>query len=443
MLGAATFVNVEFFPERPGFLDISPHPLTLLVVLMAGHYGLMPGLFTAAASTGVLALVTYRYSMVTDLTSLFRGDGGVPVASLALISVFVGELREMTLRRYRRVVEEHDLMASRLDELAEAYTALQDEKYLLEKAVLSDRAPIEFVSQLVESLDTLEEPRLWETLARLIEDIGHTTSVAIYLLDAKESSRLIVSRGGKFEPELDPEEPLTRSAIARRQTTTVAELADASLERMAGSRLHIAIPVLRPAPGPPAALVLLQDVPLPTFSRMRLKALELAGRLAGRMLARMELYRLTLDRNVLDVRIPACTPFYLRKRGQEEVERAVSRRLPLSAVRLEIQDFGGLEPATETMLLETLAEVLRHQMGPGQLLARSADPGGFVILLPLDALETARELARRIAEEVADFELRPYGDDRLLRLTTRAVALVPPASSWTEAETRLSNEVPE
>ncbi|MBI4868846.1 MAG: GAF domain-containing protein [Candidatus Wallbacteria bacterium] len=407
------------------------------MVLIAGRYGLLAGLFAAAASIATLAAVCWRFYLVADLLTVLKPGGGIPVVPMLALAVFVGELRDLTVGRYRQLLEEHDTLAARFGRLAKEYTLLQDDKYLLEKAVLSDRAPLEFLAVLVEAMDTLDEAHFRRIVVDLLRDIGRAERVALYVSSGPGPMRLAVSTAEEPAEELPANDPVVSRALERGRVATVADLADASLEAMAGSSLQIAVPLPRQVEDGPSGMALLHGVPLATFSRVRLNALEVAGRLASRMAARIELHKRTQDRNVLDPRIDACTPFYLRKRGAEELARARDRGLPLSAVALEISDAQALDPAKEDRLLATLAVVMSRLLRPGQVLSRAPEAGGFAVLMPMDDLAAAQALADAIASEVEGFRMRPYRDDRSLAIRARPVAIHPGCETWAAAEREL------
>ncbi len=426
--------NGVFMPESPGLLGTTPHPLVFVVILVAGRYGLLPGLVTALISIVSLSAICYRYFLVPDISALIHEGSGVPLMSLLTMAVFVGELRDFTLRRYQLVVDEHDLVEERFDKLASAYTVLQDDKYLLEKAILSDRTPLEFTSALVENLDTLDDREFNRTVVDLMKNIGCSGGVALYLLGEKKDWKLATTLGEEFSPVLALEDPVTQRALSTHQVATVNDLPDVALDTMAGSMMQVMVPLPHMDEGKLHGLVVLKDVPLATFSRMRLKALEVAGRLAGRMASRIELHRRTQDRNVLDPRIDASTPFYLQKRGREELGRCLDRNLPFSAVVIRIPEYDAVQAEMETILLATLADVLGHCLRTGQVLGRAPQPGVFVVLMPLDGMDVAQAFTSQVQEEISAFQMRPYDGDQVLQLQVDPLSLHPGVGSWEEAE---------
>lgn len=431
-------VNMAVLPERPGVPEMRPHPLLLMTALMAGRYGLMPGVVAALLSVAGLGAIVYQFTPVESFFDLFRGTGSIPAVSLLLVGLLVGELREGLGRKYAILLDEYDGLWIRFQRLAKSYTLLQDEKYLLDKAVLSDRTPLEFVSELVENMDTLEEEAFQNTALKLMKEVSRASGVALYMHRGEGRMILAQSLGGGFEENVG-NDPLVWHMVDQRRVVTAADLPNSKLEEAGNKQVQVAVPLLHVEEDVVVGLVLLRDVPLSTFSRMRLTALEVAGRMAGRMAARIDLHRRTLDRNVLDSRIDAYTAFYLQKRGREELERSMDRGLPLSAVTLAIPRSDDLDKEKETILLETLAEVLNHCLRSGQIVARAPAPAekGFIVLMPLDTIEEARKMAERIKAEIESFQLRPYGDDRILELHAVAVALYPGMRSWEQAEAAL------
>ncbi|MBI4870914.1 MAG: hypothetical protein HY814_05050 [Candidatus Riflebacteria bacterium] len=279
-------VNTWLAPHRPGLLDMQPHPLVMLVMLIAGRYGLVQGVTAALGSAVTLGWVCSQFYIVPDVWAMLQEGTGVPLVSLVTTAIFVGELRDLTLRRYRLVVDEHDILEERFERLARVHTAVVDEKYLLERAILSEQSPLEFTAALVEALDTRDPEKYLKAVVALLHGVSRAGTVTFYPLVDNTLGRAVASSGGPFENELNRTNQVVMLALQTGRVATVADLTEQDLELMALSRVQVVVPVPS-TPGNFFGVAVLQDVPLATFSKVRINALEVAGRLAGRLALRL------------------------------------------------------------------------------------------------------------------------------------------------------------
>lgn len=279
-------VNAWLAPHRPGLLDMQPHPLVMLVMLIAGRYGLVPGVAAALGSAVTLGVVCSHFYIVPDVWAMLEEGAGVPLVSLVVTAIFVGELRDLTLRRYRLVVDEHDIIEERFERLARVHTAVSDEKYLLERAILSEQSPLEFTASLVEAMDTKDPEKYLQAVVALLHGVSRAGTVTFYPVLENAMGKAVASSGGPFRSELNRTNQVVLLALQTGRVATIADLVERDLEMMADSRVQIVVPVPS-TPGNFFGLAVLEDVPLATFSKVRLNALEVAGRLAGRLALRL------------------------------------------------------------------------------------------------------------------------------------------------------------
>ncbi len=97
-----------------------------------------------------------------------------------------------------------------------------------------------------------------------------------------------------------------------------------------------------------------------------------------------------------------------------EIERSNRDSLPLSLIMLDLDNFKSLNDSlghvTGDRMLASVAEILRRQFRPGDILVRY---GGdeFAVLLPRVSEDQALDIAERVREAVASYDLTDYEHD--------------------------------
>ena len=145
LLGLALLsaLNFYFFPDRPGFAGISPHPYWVVVLPVAARYGFFGGVWSGAAA-GALYFIL-RAMAIPDVSlldiSVFE-FWGLPLFFL-VGGVVLGEIRQVQIRRQLEMVVERDDAKHALDRLENQYRTLAEAKErglaFLDKLVLEGK----------------------------------------------------------------------------------------------------------------------------------------------------------------------------------------------------------------------------------------------------------------------------------------------------------------
>jgi GGDEF domain-containing protein len=426
--------NFLLFRSSPGYFGWSFNPYLFVVLVIAGRYGLLPGLWAAlvclAAYLGTLIVLYIGVPITLIVTPPHYGL----LVTFSLGAFIVGNLADRSRDRLAQALTLHDEVRLRHDRLSSQFTLLSDEKHLLDKQVLSEEETFPALVAMFEELDHLDPDEIPPRIVRFAPRLLGGGRAALYAVEGTETPGATLLRvatdGTAWVQSVAAGHPVLRRALEDEGAATIAQVAgltdvgapdaaegrggasgavpDASVGRGGASGAVQLGCRLSRAEGSPQLVLLMSDLPFAAFAPSRLAALHSAMQVAGRALGRAALFKVTQDRNVEDPITRACTTTYFNKRLEEEYAIAARHKMPLSVLTVQVP---GLEQRVRkeqhARLRQVLASAFQESLRNGDLLAHHERPGSFLVLCPFTPVEGAEVVARRLRERVAKMIRQP------------------------------------
>lgn len=405
----AWLLNRLVFWDDPGFARALVSPYLIAVLMIAGRYGVGPGLLAATLATAV-ACASAAAVHGSALEHLRASAGGLSVSTLYFAAVAVGTVTAKHRTELVRAIDKHERARVRVDALEREWELAHEEKGIAEKRVLADEGTFLALVTMFDDLDRLDPREVPERLLRVAKRVLGSGAPALYAWVNGALAR-VHGDAAHWPERLDPAgEPILEAAITRKARASVADVQAADGARAPGKVLLAA-----PLPHDDENRVLVVDLMhFVAFTPERLTALDGCLEIAGRALERARLFASTHDRNVVDAITGACTLAFFEKRLLEEVALARRHRKPLAVLLLADPRLARIASEEERgARLRELAAALAGALRSGDLVAHHASPGCFAILCPLTPAPGVEIVRHRLTDQLpgVQVDVLPIGAD--------------------------------
>jgi len=390
-------LNFFFFSSAPGFFNWPFNPYLFVVLLVAGRYGLLPGLFTA-----FICLMAYLGSIAwlkvgVPLTLLLTPPHYGVLVTFCLGATIVGNLSDQAKRRLAQALGFYDEVKLRHERLSTQFTLLSDEKHLLDKQVLSEEETFPALVSMFDDLDRLDPNEIPPRIVTLAPRLLGGGKAAAYLFKDGARTGTVIAKGDNSWPELAYRDHLViGKTLESDEVVTVAHLRG-FLEL--GSMAHDPVQLGCKLPLDDEAtelILIMKDLPFSGFAPSRLTALQSGLGVAGRALDRANLFKQTQDRNVEDPITKASTMTYFFKRLFEDYSVSRRHKMPISVLTVYVPRLEKrIRREQHQQLRRILADAFQEGLRDGDLLAHYKTPGSFLVLLPFTPVAGAEVVAGR------------------------------------------------
>jgi len=212
-VGLLIVVNVAFFPDDPGYLNVSPHPFLFLTILVASRYGTFDGFLA-----GFLCAIVYLCYLLfgQDLGTAYKSfewTQALPAYLFVILGLLLGEIRELANRDVKRLRLETGELAARLESSTKENQDLVKVKEELQGLVLSADDPLAEFYDSARRLSTLRPEEAYPAIMDLVGRFTGAEKFALYLEEPAAPAvagkkpprnfRLKVSRGWVAPEEFD------------------------------------------------------------------------------------------------------------------------------------------------------------------------------------------------------------------------------------------------
>lgn len=418
-------INFLVFRSDPGYYTWTFNPYLFVVLVIAGRYGLVAGLFTAFVCLGCY-LGTLIFMLVgTPITLIITPPHYGLIVTFCLGGFIVGNLADRAKGRLGEALHQYDEVRLRHDRLSSQFTLLSDEKHLLDKQVLSEEETFPALVGMFDDLDHLDPGEIPPRIVRLAPRLLGGGRAALYKIDAEpnQPAKLVAEDGGEWARTVQLNHPVIERAMADEGAATVSQLRGITdLGTLAKDPIQLGCK-LPQTENAPTLLLLMKELPFAAFAPSRLTALSSGMDVAGRALGRAILFKITQDRNVDDPVTKASTTVYFYKRLEEDYALALRHKMPLSIITVQVPGLEKrLKKDQHLKLRQVLAQAFQESLRNGDLLAHHRSPGSFMILMPFTPEKGAEVVARRLREKVAAMVRRPdVSDEKAVHVLVIAV----------------------
>jgi polysaccharide biosynthesis protein PelD len=204
------------------FMDVSPHPFWIIILLLAVQYGVVAGMMAAGVSIAV-----YLVANPAIPISAFLSEDTYQLPLLWLVAALVlGEIRQRHIRESMRLNSRLADALSRESVTAQAYQEVRSRKQNLEERMASDMRSALTVYQAAKSMETMSPPQLMRAIETVVRELTTAKSFSLFMLDGQGLNAVIVSGwdevNSKLARRIDSSSLLYEMIVGRRELITIA-----------------------------------------------------------------------------------------------------------------------------------------------------------------------------------------------------------------------------
>jgi len=421
-LGIIVGVNYLFFQDRPGFIDVNPHPYLMVVVLMGARYGYLAGL-----SSGIISTLLYL--------SYTLGEGGskflIPIELLAA-GVVLGLIGDYHKERHMQVEKEKTDVSNRLRELEVQNAALSDSYNELKRRIVGQEETVITLYGAAKSLESLEVEDLYPAILELLVKYLNIEQCSLYLVEG-DKFHLKTYKGwpqsDKLHEVYSLDTPMMGEAFKKRRVVTMRDFILKGQGEMSNQVEIIMSAPLTLSNNEVIGVINIEKMPFFQFNPSTVRLFAMMANWASMALNNAFRFQITKDKNIEDEITGAYNYKYFEKRMEEEFNRAQRYSLPLSIILMKIQDYEDI--SDKIKLLKYIAHVLHRNLRDVDIVARYRSEDTFAMVLPVTPDENAHIIMQRM-EEMVESSSGPGLEGIPFKFKFGAAGIKPGMKSYTE-----------
>lgn len=399
-------VNIVFFEDDPGFLNVEPHPFLFLTILIASRYGTFDGFVTGTMCAIIYTAFLFFGKDWGFIVQTFEWHKMIPAYLFVIMGLLVGEIRAMADREVLRMRGEvlrmtEDLEATRRD--LEMVTRVKDE---LQQKILSAEDPLIQFYESAQRLSALRPEEAYPAIMDLVERFTGAEKFSLYMVRERDWGivgpagpvvfELRFSRGwsrpDEFDAVLTTEHPAVAKAVESRAAVTAKEAQNSSPDVLACA------PLVDPADDRITGLIVIHRIPFVRLTRLTVSHLQTIAGWAGKTLAEASRFHAALQARVDDEQTGLFHYGYVSRRLAEETQRVVRYGGDCSLLLVKVLDVETLSPEDRRLVLREFGTTLRRLLRNVDVVGAHRLPGVYHIILPGTSPARAVIVTARINE---------------------------------------------
>lgn len=395
ILGLAYLVDIAAFGGNR-FVELTPHPLWLVVLMLSVQYGL------AEACLAIFLCTLFLWA--GNLPPPRPGDDEIAYLwqlsqlplQWTLAALAIGGLRQRQLAERQTLLTQLADVEYHRDRLHRAYAKLKQAKHHLDVR-LATRANLAARSfDTVMTLCAARDEEQFAALKQLVSDWTGARSFSIFLLET-DLLRLQLEVGWSsnttYSRELGPGTPLFRTVVGEHQRVVVCDKRDASILNHEGL---IAGPLLEQSTQRVVGMLKLEDIELADLNAELLERFDVLCVWIGTLLAQT-----VAAPKPAHLAVAGTSPVPMRDdsmRRRIEFLHELSQRIgfEVSVVSISPELTEDLKPAARVIIQSALKTAVSRLRKADRALPLDAHGRGAIVLLAGTSLDHAHRVARKL-----------------------------------------------
>lgn len=408
-----TAINLVFWRSDPGFINVSPHPFWIVILLSSCRYGFRTGFFAGFVS-GLIFLLFKLLSIpdvsIADFKSLSLW--GKPMLFF-MIGVILGEIRQLQIRDYNEVCEVRDTYKDAFEKIKVKFDILSEAKQEVDSKILSQESTLGTLYEAAQGLRTLSIGSIYPAVLEILRDFMDVEECSIYLLEGSDFRLDTAIRHGKgYLPDVvSHEDGLMGLAASSKKTVSIRDVADTA--DMSGGIL-ISAPILADNHRHVVGVLNVEKMPFLKFTSDSVRVAGLVADWCGSSVENATIFAETKHKLIADDIIDAYTYDYFIRRLREEFVRARRYELDLSLILLEFPGLSNASDEGRDEVLMAFSMILKNQIREIDILFISDTPGSFYLILPTTPSAGARVVVNNLLNSFKALSVMAFETDQNL-----------------------------
>ncbi|SMF09190.1 sensor domain-containing diguanylate cyclase [Desulfovibrio gilichinskyi] len=410
---ALTVINLIFFRSDPGFVNVSPHPYWIIVLLTASRYGFSGGAF--AGSIAAIAYLGFTLLSVPDLALVnFKSLSmwGKP-ALFFIVGVVIGEMRELNIKEYNLLSEERDAYKEAFGKIKTKFDVLSEAKQEIDTRIISQENTLGTLYEAAQGLRSLNEESIFPAVLEILRDFMSVEDCSIYTLEGDEFKLNTAMRHGKSPlPDTIPYyEGLMGLAAEDKKTVSIKDVANPESMPLG---IIISAPILADNQKHVIGVLNVEKMPFMKFNSDSVRIAGLVADWCGSSIENATIFQETKDKLIADEMIDAYTYDYFKRRLREEFVRSRRYELDLSLILLEFPSLENASDEGREDVLMAFSMILKNQIREIDILFLNDKPGSFFLILPTTPPAGARVVVKNILNAFKALSMMAFESDASL-----------------------------
>lgn len=399
-------VNITWFPDDPGYLQVSPHPFLFLTILIASRYGTFDGFVTGLLCAAVYIMYLFAGKDFEHLVRTLEWHTLIPAYLFIIMGLLLGEIRDMASREVARIRINLREMKERVETLQKDNELLRRVKEELQSRILAADDPL---SRFYESANRLSMRRPEEAYPAIMDLFARFTlaeKFSLYMAEKQESGmpgeghglvfRLREARGwsspDEFDTVLSADHPVVSKAIQSHEVVTVRDV-DAPL----GDIIACAA-MFDPDTKAAIGLLVIHRIAFTRLTHLTLSHLQTIAGWTGRMLADAQRFEKAMAARVDDDVTGTYNYRYIAKRLAEEAARVKRYGGTCSFMLVRVLEIDTLSEEDKHYVMSRVGSMLKKMLRNVDTVGLYRIPGVFGIILPETSVTQSVVVSARINE---------------------------------------------
>ena len=226
LMGVAIIViiNLLFFNDHLGFLDVNPHPFWIVVLPIAARYG-----FKAGSLTGLIAAITLIAMLKLnrpdlDIFDIVHTGHCLTPLLFVLAGIIIGEISEAQRKMFKELKDSFNNLYEMYQNLSKRYEAINTAKQELDSRIITQEHTISSLFKKAQNFKSLSENEIYPSALTLLKDSIFSEASSIYLL-SDNKLKLVASsdiqEGKEHLKEISSSEGIMGEVISSGETISI------------------------------------------------------------------------------------------------------------------------------------------------------------------------------------------------------------------------------
>lgn len=258
------------FGKPLNYIQVTPHPYWIVVILISAQYGTVEGLLAAFVASIFYFLGTFpERNILQDRSEYFYLLAKTPILWF-VSAVILGELRMKHIRETAELQKKADEAKEQEKKIAESYSALKKIKERLEMRVASEMQTTLAMITTFKRLEERGKEGVIQGAFELTKTLIAPEKFSIYLLEDGELKKVAAEdweKSDHYAHQFNTESPLFNEIVRKRNMVSYST---SNLEIL-GKEGVVAVPIIDPSTKEVFGMIKVEQIP---FLRLRTSVIE-------------------------------------------------------------------------------------------------------------------------------------------------------------------------
>jgi len=401
-------INFLFFRSNPCFLNLTPHPYWLIILLIASRYGFMPGFLSGViAAFHFLGVQFDHFPTKTDLEYFIEIHGFILPSAFVFVGMVLGEMREKQLMEISGVKEDLSKKNATVKNLEEQIEATEKARRNLENRIVGETTTVKTLYETAKHFESLKEEEIYTGCLEMLVKHLQVEKVSLYTIEG-DHFVLKSAQGWGKEEMVEGKIPLAGSllglVVQEQRLLTVKDIL-----QMSGSGRYsaqygntLALVPIRLEDGKPFGVVNIEKMDFLALNKTNLQLIELVVNWAGKAIEQIWNYNAIQKRNIWNDDYQVYTHSFFEHMLPMEFNRAKTFQVPMSLGLLKVDQFGFLNEQSQVLVSKSLLSVIKKCCDQTDYAFQYKFRGVFLVIFPMKTRLAAEKSITNIKKEFSD-----------------------------------------